>query len=737
MRIKSGRNSAENRWAARVRIGALVAVSGFAGGAMGGDEPVQLVFDDGLITEADLLAGMFDGQNFTLGELLELTIRDAAELDILGNLGDRSDDSDNIYFDFLGTNVRLESGGTLNSSLSAGTAIENINLTLADGAKTDRALGFLNSTIRVDGGILSDAVRLIGDTSLSVIGGSVGNTLDVGAGAGVEIHGGTVGAGLMVQSGGSLVMTGGEVGYNLNIFEGTTALLAGGRAGFGFLSPGGGTGIRLRPGSSLLIDGTDAVGDISFGEGSRLEMRSGSIGEFFVLDDETDYEVIVSGGAIGRRFINESPDANVVFRGNGLEIDGVPVQPGNGENSITLDFNSFEHSIVSGFFADGSPFLFLNEGFYSKDEMGEITFEFTEVQSQKPRTFVASVDQVPHSLAAGQSLIVDAGSTGPEQLIAAGGNQIDIGAGAILPAGLKARGATINIDGGALRGNATFLDGSRVYMSSGTLGADKTTLFGGDPLEFRAGSELHIASGILNNDIEMIDSKLVISGGEMHIMQSISTTNGTVDVFDGGDDINVTVTADASEVTVHSGNIRGLRLSNGSTAKIHSGRYITGFGSGFSASNSAVEIYGGEFMNFSVTGDSILSVHGGRFYRFGVSGSTTATVYGGDFTTDPALSRLGIGGSAILELIGTEFLIDGQPIIGLEPGGTFEIDQLGVTLTATLSDGSRFDWYLTSDLQIFDAFRINDDAVLRVTLVPAPATASLSLVSLIATRRRR
>jgi len=69
----------------------------------------------------------------------------------------------------------------------------------------------------------------------------------------------------------------------------------------------------------------------------------------------------------------------------------------------------------------------------------------------------------------------------------------------------------------------------------------------------------------------------------------------------------------------------------------------------------------------------------------------TLDIFGGDFTTFRVFPT-----SAVVNLHGTDFAIDGVPITGLQLNSPFEVNDRNVTLTGTLSDGSTFSNLLDS-----------------------------------------
>jgi len=167
-------------------------------------------------------------------------------------------------------------------------------------------------------------------------------------------------------------------------------------------------------------------------------------------------------------------------------------------------------------------------------------------------------------------------------------------------------------------------------------------------------------------------------------------------------------------VTVVDGGVIGLSvdLSNG-TLNIEGGEVAIGstsISSGFTNSNNTVNISGGRVGPFFQFFNSDGTITGGELDTFGVFSGSTVTVSGGVVAGFPDVFSGGVviieGGSvntvraltgSTVELIGTEFALNGQPI-EIEVGETIFLSERSQTLTATLADGSAF----THNLLPFD-----------------------------------
>ena len=88
------------------------------------------------------------------------------------------------------------------------------------------------------------------------------------------------------------------------------------------------------------------------------------------------------------------------------------------------------------------------------------------------------------------------------------------------------------------------------------------------------------------------------------------------------------------------------------------------------------------------------TVSGGSFILVDNNGELNLS--GGDFSTFRTLTS-----TSVVNLFGSDFAIDGVPIVGLTEGVAFDIaDQLfgeDVTFSGTLSDGTLFSTFLSAD----------------------------------------
>jgi hypothetical protein len=136
-----------------------------------------------------------------------------------------------------------------------------------------------------------------------------------------------------------------------------------------------------------------------------------------------------------------------------------------------------------------------------------------------------------------------------------------------------------------------------------------------------------------------------------------------------------------------------------------------------------VEVNGGEFPT------------GGTFFLY----DADLIVSGGTFFVDRVGAGLHTSSGSVIELVGTEFLIDGAPVPGLVPRTTTTVLDRYRSITGQLLDGTTIRLrpianardYRQGDLYFAPG------AQLRLTLIPEPASAAILGLALISASRAR
>ena len=128
---------------------------------------------------------------------------------------------------------------------------------------------------------------------------------------------------------------------------------------------------------------------------------------------------------------------------------------------------------------------------------------------------------------------------------------------------------------------------------------------------------------------------------------------------------------------------------------------------------------------------------------FLLNGGAEVTISGGDFVAVPGGGAGVVFRGPTLDLLGTEFLLNGIAIAGLTADEPFVVTDrdASLTLTAVLLDGNTLTLGLDDDFNANGAGAAGrffaSDATLRLTLIPEPGTAALALAGLTLLARRR
>jgi len=213
----------------------------------------------------------------------------------------------------------------------------------------------------------------------------------------------------------------------------------------------------------------------------------------------------------------------------------------------------------------------------------------------------------------------------------------------LIPVQLQAQ--TIDVAPGQIIDSTSAIpDGATINLNGGSI-ADDTDF---TEANFPNGITLNINSGAVGLDIDISNSNINIAGGQVALTAT--------DIVEGVNNI------DNNTIAITGGDVGSFFQVRG---------------------NSTLELSGGSLEGFGIIGGSASGVvTGGSFNLTDVSGPLD--ISGGNFNT----FRVFGGGS--VNLLGTDFAIDGVPITGLTLDQPFVVLDRNVTLSGTLSDGSTF-----------------------------------------------
>ena len=252
-----------------------------------------------------------------------------------------------------------------------------------------------------------------------------------------------------------------------------------------------------------------------------------------------------------------------------------------------------------------------------------------------------------------------------------------------------------DIGDGAIIGGVTGQTTQLNLFNGGTIGS----FFGAE-----AGSEVNIFGGSVGTNFSANNSVLNISDG---FLESVVAGGSTVDMSGGFIGNNFRVLG--SEVNISDGNIGGLlNVAFNSTVNI-SGGDVSAL---LVRANSEVNITGG---NFGFNPNNSLPPDTPPFLT--AATNSTLNISGGTFEGN----SLNANGGGEVNLLGTEFFVDGVRLESLQPDDPFLIADRDVTLSGTFLDGTPFDFFIGT----------NDDdpttSTVTVSIIPEPSGLAILL----------
>lgn len=404
------------------------------------------------------------------------------------------------------------------------------------------------------------------NTQLNLLaGGSIGDDFDALDGSEVNISGGSVGDRFASLSGSSVNISGGSFGP---IFDAAgTVRISGGSFDCCFNAFG-----------EVTVSGGSFTNAFQAFSGSLVNISGGSIGrDFRALGGS---EVNISGGTMGDNF-DTSSASNLSFVGGNYHLDGVPIL-GLSSTGDTLSINLPDGSVLSGVFADGTPFAFSSAD-ADTIRNGTLTLKVDSLPGVGPANISLPTDPVPLGLRTSQTLVVNAGGVVGNDFSAEAGSTIYVSGGDV-GNNFEAVDADVTISDGSVGFEFDAFSGSKVNISGGSIGIN---------FQAHRGSEVNIAGGLVGNFFRAADgSKVNIFGG---IIGDGFRAFGGSEVNISGGDVGGGFTAfEDSEVNISGGTV-GINFQSISRSEVNiSGGSV---GNGFRAPDgSMVNLFGTQFV---------------------------------------------------------------------------------------------------------------------------------------------
>jgi len=466
-------------------------------------------------------------------------------------------------FDAYGGSTINVRSGTVGTSFRAhsGSLLHVLGGTVGNGAQA-----YPGSTVIVDGGRISRLSALAG-SQVTVSNGSLGSNSSLGnsfsgvsTSAVMNLTGGTIGDYFDIYEHGVLNMSGGTIYGRMDGHAGSEINLSGGAIAWyaqtaGTLNMTGGyidSYFKAQAGSNVLLSG----GAIDYGfmafAGSEVHVSGGLIDGSFLIESGGDLRV--SGGTFGDG-VNFASGSSAVLVGGEFALDGVPIA---GLESIgsTLPFNLPAGKVLTGVFADGTPFAFRSdEGDHFAN--GVLTLESAALPAIAPTAIISSTDPVPLGIRQGQTLTVDTQFT-RTSFVAGPGSTMVVANGGFIDDEAKAVAADVTIQaGGQIDYSFDAMLGSKIHVVGGTLGSQAT---------FYDGSTLNVSSGVLSGAEIKAGSTAHVTGGEIG---GLTAHSGAMVHVTGGKFTNAPFTDSGSRVDIAGGVFRpGMTSNAGGQLKI-------------------------------------------------------------------------------------------------------------------------------------------------------------------------
>ncbi len=726
------------------------------GDGSAGEAFITPMFLGGDILGSDSQLNVFDGGNvlagFSAGPVSGGT---NIELNVLGGtIGDR-------FRAFSGSTVNLF-GGSIGANVFAGPGSV---INVAAGSIGSGLTAF-SSTINISDGSFGGGFEALSSSTLTIAGGDFTEVL-IGQGSTATITGGSF-AGIR-SDGSTLELSGASLAGGLEAAMGVVSL------------------------ADSVIEGS-----LELGDGAQLNMTSGVVRGSSRVDPGAAFSIL--GGALGQGFDAASGSAVTIsgglFQFNGVNVSDVPggvaggsadllsgVLPNgrvfilSGEvdrlaaGTVTLDETAVVPSTNPGTLSSGTFDKGLRTGeTLTLDGNGQLGEYFAAVGAALS-VEGGSVGRGLEVAGAGSSLQISGGTL--EDVSVFAGGTLDISGGLVNAGFLAGSGVPVTISGGVVSsdGRQSRAADTTVDISGGSVASLATvnsavSVTGGSVTTIVAeGGTLDISNGFVELARASAGAVINVSGGGFGSLEAAS--GATLNVFDGGSGDRGVAAGTGATINISNGSSVSGFLVNGATANVSEGSSVgsdarsfggivnisggaTVGGDFFVEAGSTVNLSDGSIGSQADVVDSTLNVSDGVVGRGALVFRSELNLSGGSidgFLLAAGGSTVNVSGGSIgesasffnseLNLIGTSFLLDGVELTDLVFGEAFVIAERDVSLAGVLADGTAFDFDLTLTDTPHDGL-LNGQAVVTVTLVPAPSGVVLAvLVGGVVTRRRR
>lgn len=680
------------------------------------------------------------------------------------------------------------------------TALQGSTLTIA-GGEVDEGFEAVGATVRLTAGRIGELSMLLQGSTLQASGGEIGSNFEIGPGSRLELSGGTVDSQFVAHGGSEVHYTGGKFRGSLGANVNSSFTISGGAfklngAPIGSLSSLGATAqIDLSPGSILsgtLSDGTPfAFGSTYqwFAPGTlTLQATAIPAAGPSVIRVPTDPVplglrsgqtlLLSDGGDLGDDF---TADFGSVIRmsggrvGNGLKAVGSLVNVTGGE---IFGVQALLGSVVN--LSGGvTQYVQVERGGVVNMSGGEIAGQMTLSSGGRARVTGGTLGY--HTSLYGESSLTISGDAHAEYLRVSEGASLTIEGGVIHNEISVYGDAQLNLRGGRLGDVLIVSEDSHVAMSGDEFRVDGVPLptneYGqllnpaldlpsasvlsgvfadGTPFAFAPSDRDYLLPGTLRLETQFVRPVYPHVDPPVDPRELQGLLPGQQLTLGTGDAIVENFTAGwGSELTIAGGEVGDNFEAVGAVVNLSAGTI---------GANADV-LFGAEL---SVTGGSVaagLEIHrggvvnlaGGMLDRVAIRSGGLMTVTGGTIgdhgEENYYAGRIAMERGSELHVFGSNLTFMGDPIEGLEPGGSVVLDTSdeealiygNMFFSGTLLDGSPFDftialypWNGPYDWALGGPFTVRLTNVAADLSVPEPSTLLLSSLALAtATQSRR
>ncbi len=599
---------------------------------------------------------------------------------------------------------------------------------------------------------------------LNIRGSSVGREWVVESGGKINLEAGALGPSADVNQGGALKVTGGSVGNDLDIYG--TALLDRGTLG---------SSADVFSGGQLSVKGGAAGRGLNGRAGSEIHLY----GAEFQIDDELISGLNADGDAVTVNVPTNSLLSGVLADGSPIVLAPKQLSP-----TLGLDGDTIANNVLRLHFAAPTPAA--SGVFQAADHP-----DWFGVRSGQTLIVGSGASVAPHFTASrGSTLKVETGGDVGQKLDAFDATvQIE---GGVIGEGLYAyEGSNIQMTSGILGNDAGLFSGSTATILGGAVGSRfavetgaSLTIEGGvinRNLRIGTGAEATFSGGVFVDGVNAAaGSQVELAGASFRLNGVLLTgfdsanlkplnlpansvltgtfTNGTPFAFSNARTslkdqfangtltlrrVDVSTFSQQIEISTQESTPRAIGV--GGSLVISAGGRLAEFS--LLGEGSQTEIRpGGALGNDVELFGGVVQVVGGQIgSRFAIYGSGIVSLVEGSIGPDLTVSTGGIlnqrGGSVSATLkvltggrwnvIGSNFAIDGSPIVQPNPGQSLEVLRRSGTLTGTLANGDSISILLGPASPRGNPSPLAGGSLYLHT-IPEPASSALAMMMIVA-----